>query len=75
MNQQPPHPGTTTAGDTFQHQSDGSGDYWSHRPENTLPPSCAMGAYMRNRQSIQAGAAAGVAITASAGFPRSCAHR
>jgi oleate hydratase len=49
MNPQPPQSGNTAPDDTFQHQPDGSGEYWSNRPQNTLPPPDTMGAYMRNR--------------------------
>jgi oleate hydratase len=37
------------AGTPFRIENDTTAGYWSHRPENTLPPPDMMGAYMRNR--------------------------
>src|SRR5690349_21395640 len=33
----------------FRVENDTTSGYWSHAPENTLPPPDMMGAYMRNR--------------------------
>jgi len=37
------------ANKTFKVENDATAGYWHHRPENTLPPSDMVGAYMRNR--------------------------
>jgi len=37
------------SGAPFHVENDTTAGYWHHRPENTLPPTDMMGAYMRNR--------------------------